>query len=92
MWKLYPIKKGKGAVSKTQKRKLKRIGYDQLKRCVDRYVEQMRREGAEIRYYKNGSTFFNSGYVDFLDENYADSDRHVRHQTYRERVSSGAWE
>lgn len=92
VWKLYPIKKGKGAVSKTQKRKLKRIGYDQLKRCVDRYVEQMRREGAETRYYKNGSTFFNSGYVDFLDENYADSDRPVRHQTYRERVSSGAWE
>ena len=92
IWKLYPIKKGKGAVSKTQKRKLKKIGYGQLRRCINRYVEQMRAEGAEIKYYKNGSTFFNSGYVDYLDENYKEPERPARILTYRQRAESGEWQ
>lgn len=69
IWKLYPIKKGKGKVSKAQKQKLQKLGYDQLKRCVDRFVEDMEKEHRDRQYWPYGSTFFNSGYVDYLDEN-----------------------
>lgn len=69
IWKLYPIKKGKGKVSKAQKQKLQKLGYDQLKRCVDRFVEDMEKEHRDKQYWPYGSTFFNSGYVDYLDEN-----------------------
>lgn len=69
VWKLYPIKKGKGKVSKAQKQKLQKLGYDQLKRCVDRFVEDMEKEHRDKQYWPYGSTFFNSGYVDYLDEN-----------------------
>ncbi len=70
IWKLYPIKKGKGQVSKTKKQKLQRIGYDQIKRCVERFVKDMESEHRDKKYWMHGSTFFNSGYVDYLDENY----------------------
>lgn len=69
IWKLYPLKKGKGQVSKTKKQVLQRIGYAQIKRCVDRYVAEIKSSGKE-KYMMHGSTFFNSGYVDYLDENY----------------------
>lgn len=69
VWKLYPIKKGKGKVSKAQKQKLQKLGYDQLKRCVYRFVEDMEKEHRDKQYWPYGSTFFNSGYVDYLDEN-----------------------
>ena len=70
IWKLYPIKKGKGQVSKTKKQKLQRIGYDQIKRCVERFVKDMESEHRDKKYWMHGSTFFNSGYVDYLDKNY----------------------
>lgn len=68
VWALYPIKKGKGQVSLTQKKKLFNIGYDELKRCIDRFVSDMK--NTDRKYWMHGSTFFNSGYVDYLDENY----------------------
>ena len=71
IWKLYPLKKGKGQVSKTKKQVLQRIGYEQIKRCVERYVTEINATGKE-KYMMHGSTFFNSGYVDYLDENYED--------------------
>ncbi|MEI1256010.1 hypothetical protein V8Q34_14825 [Blautia sp. JLR.GB0024] len=74
IWKLYPIKKGKGQVSKTKKQVLQRIGYEQIKRCVERYVTEIRSSGKE-KYMMHGSTFFNSGYVDYLDENYVDGEQ-----------------
>lgn len=69
IWKLYPLKKGKGQVSKTKKQVLQRIGYEQIKRCVERYVSDINFTGKQ-KYMMHGSTFFNSGYVDYLDENY----------------------
>lgn len=70
IWKMYPRKEGKGAVSKTQKQKLQKIGYEQLKRCVDRYMAKLEKDGTDKKFIMHGSTFFNSGYVDYLDENY----------------------
>jgi len=68
LWGLYPKKRGKGQISKTQKAKLEKIGKEQLERCIERYTS----EQTDMQYLKNGSTFFNSGYVDYLDENYSD--------------------
>lgn len=70
IWSLYPVKKGKGKVSKAKKQTLQRIGYDQIKRCVERFVADMEKEHRDRKYWMHGSTFFNSGYVDYLDSNY----------------------
>jgi len=69
-WSTYPNKKGQ--VSKTQKEKLFKLG-DELKRCISRYlayVDSERKRGFDLQ-YKNGSTFFNNGYKDFLDSVFA---------------------
>ena len=78
IWKLYPLKKGKGQVSKTKKKVLQKIGYEHLTRCVERYVEDVKLSG---KYMMHGSTFFNSGYVDFLDENYEIAEHENSHIT-----------
>ena len=70
IWKLYPIKKGKGQVSTSRKKALQKIGYDQIGRCVDRFLKDMSDSGRDRKYCMHGSTFFNSGYVDYLDENW----------------------
>lgn len=70
LWSLYPVKKGKGSISDTQKQKLFKIGIDELTRAINRYIDEQKELGTDIKYYKHGSTFFNSGYVDYLDENY----------------------
>lgn len=68
LWSLYPLKKGKGSVSDTQKAKLLEIGYEELERAISRYVKYV--DSVDYLHYKNGSTFFNSGYIDYLDVNY----------------------
>lgn len=70
IWLLYPKHKGKGQVSKTQKEKLFKIGYDEILRAIERYKKEM--TGKDPQYIMYGSTFFNSGYVDYLDKNYGD--------------------
>lgn len=68
LWGLYPNKKGKGAVSKSQKQKLLKIGFEEMERAVKRYQIELAKD--TWRKPQNGSTFFNSGYVDYLDANY----------------------
>ena len=74
VWELYPLKKGLASVSKTQKQKLFReVGEDHLIRALNRYLEEHKTKelrGDFTPPWKNGSTWFNSGYVDYLDENY----------------------
>lgn len=69
IWKLYPNKKGKGQVSDSKKKTLYEIGYDEIARAIERYNSDLKKE--EWRKAQNGSTFFNSGYVDYLDANYS---------------------
>ena len=69
IWKLYPNKKGKGQISDAKKRKLYEIGYDEISRAIDRYKDGLLKD--DWRKPQNGSTFFNSGYVDYLDANYS---------------------
>ncbi len=68
LWKLYPRKKGKGSVSERQKKRLYDIGADQMTRAIERFKAD--NAGQEERFIPYGSTFFNSAYVDYLDENY----------------------
>lgn len=73
VWQVYPKKRGKGQVSDAKKKKLyETVGLDQMMRCIERYKDDNRGTGEQYIMY--GSTFFNSGYVDYLDENYGNSD------------------
>ena len=69
LWQMYPNKKGKGQVSETQKKRLLSIGEDALVKAIERYSAELKKD-ADWRKPQNGSTFFNSGYVDYLDANY----------------------
>ena len=73
LWDLYPVKKGKAKVSDTQKMKLLEIGFDEMARAIERYKSYV--ESVDYLHYQNGSTFFNSGYFDYLDANYTPSAR-----------------
>lgn len=68
IWALYPNQKGKSNISDKQKEKLYAIGFDEMKRAIERYSAE--NVNTDIQYWKYGSTFFNSGYIDYLDENY----------------------
>lgn len=68
LWKLYPKKKGKGQISTTQKKKLFTIGREEMIRAIDRYIKDT--AGKNSQYIQYGSTFFNSGYKDYLDSDY----------------------
>jgi hypothetical protein len=69
LWPLYPVKKGKGQVSLAAKQRLLKVGYEEMVRAIDRYKAELERD-CDWRRPQNGSTFFNSGYVDYLDANY----------------------
>lgn len=77
LWKMYPNKKGKGQVSDTQKKRLLAIGESTLVKAIERYSLELQKD-ADWRKPQYGSTFFNSGYVDYLDENYSPGKDAVR--------------
>ena len=71
-WKSYPRKEGKGKVTDKAKRRSFEMG-DEFKRCIKRYIETVendRKKDFKERNWQHGSTFWNSGYLDFTDENY----------------------
>ena len=73
LWKLYPVKRGKGQVSLAAKQRLLKVGYDEMTRAIDRYKAELEKDN-DWRKPQNGSTFFNSGYIDYLDANYEAGD------------------
>jgi len=74
LWALYPVKKGKGQVSDAKKMELLKIGYDEMCRAISRYLAELEKD-KDWRKPQNGSTFFNSGYIDYLDANYQPSEK-----------------
>lgn len=68
IWSKYPNKKGKTEAVKYIEKALNKYSKEELIRAEERYKEE--KKGVDIKYIKNGSTFFNSGYIDYLDENY----------------------
>ena len=74
IWNLYPVKKGKGQVSDAKRKALFTIGFDEMQRAINRYLQELKRD-EEWRKPQNGSTFFNSGYVDYLDCNFVPDEK-----------------
>lgn len=70
-WKIYPEKKGKGRVSASDKKRIALIGEDEMIRAIERYKDEV--GGQQWKHWQNGSTFFHSGYVDYLDANFEKS-------------------
>lgn len=67
---MYPNKKGKDKAIKKLPKLIHQYGYDQLERCIDRYKQEVEVKETPKEYIKHGSTFFNGGFMDYLDENY----------------------
>ena len=78
LWSLYPHKRGKAQVSKANKMHLLDIGFDEFQRAIDRYKADLDNE--TWRKPQNGSTFFNSGYIDYLDANYVPCEQKKEHK------------
>jgi len=76
LWVLYPAKKGKGQVSLSAKKRLLKVGYDEMARAIDRYKAELEKD-SNWRKPQYGSTFFNSGYIDYLDANYVPDEKTV---------------
>ena len=74
IWKLYPRKLGKSKVKATQKKALCKVGREKLEMCIERFIRHMKRENRPEDKMPYGSTFFNGGYADYLDENYQETE------------------
>lgn len=68
IWTLYPNKLGKTKVSQKSKKELMKLGFDTIKKTIEKYSSVK----PEWKQYQHGSTFFNGGYVDYLDSNYSE--------------------
>ena len=69
VWKAYPEKKGKGRVSMADKKRIAMIGKDKMIEAIEKYTDEITGQG--WKHFQNGSTFFHSGYIDYLPENYS---------------------
>lgn len=70
LWKKYPSKKGKARVSVKTKKEIEKIGEEEFLKILDRYLEYVsnqRATGFNLN-FQNGSTFFNGGYLDYLED------------------------
>ena len=66
LWDLYPKKAGKSSVSKKAKAALYKAGFDVVAAAIENYKAQIQRENRDIQYVKNGSTFFNGAWEEFV--------------------------
>jgi len=93
LWKVYPNKKGKKQVSKSAKKEIYELGAEHFERCMQRYVKYV--ESQDWLKYQNGSTFFNGGYLDYIDETYAEEEKELKakeksiEDKIRRRLTSG---
>lgn len=72
LWSRYPRKKGKGNVSKSQKVKLYKLGEHSVSLALDRFIAEMRDQ--DPQYIPYGSSWFKSGYVDYIGDEYTPPD------------------
>lgn len=73
LWKEYPKKKGKSAISKKSMKEIEKIGIDRMLKCIKRYKEEISRNNTPEQYIMYGSTFFNGRYADYLEPEREDS-------------------
>ena len=67
VWALYPNQKGKTKVSKESKRALVSAGREVIEAAIERYKEEIKRNGTEKRYIMHGSTFFNGRWREYAE-------------------------
>lgn len=68
LWKLYPKKLGKQSVSIKFKKEILNIGYERFSAAIQKYKDEIASNNTLEKYIKYGSTFFNGGYLDYLDD------------------------
>ena len=81
IWAVYPNKRGVANAKRSINKLLDHYSKEELIRAVKRYDSECK--GKEIKYIKIGSTFFNSGYEDYLDENYISLDTSSTKKEYK---------
>ncbi|WMJ78460.1 MULTISPECIES: Lin1244/Lin1753 domain-containing protein [unclassified Sedimentibacter] len=64
VWKLYPNKKGKTAVSKKSKDAIYKLGIEKITAAIESYKKELAKE--TWKQPMNGSTFFNGRFTDYL--------------------------
>lgn len=69
LWKLYPLKRGKNKVSSETRKALMAVSVEEMGQAIERYKEEVKASPAD-RVWKNGSTWFNGDYEDYLDANF----------------------
>ena len=67
LWDLYPKKVDKSSVSKKAKAELHKAGFDVVSVAIENYKAEIQRENRDMKYVKNGSTFFNGAWKDYLE-------------------------
>lgn len=67
LWDLYPKKAGKSAVTKKAKAELYKAGFDVVSAAIENYKAEIQRENRDMQYVKNGSTFFNGAWTDYVE-------------------------
>ena len=64
LWSLYPNKKGKAQAIAKLPKLIEKHGYEAIENCILAYANECK--GKDLKYIKHGSTFFNGGYLDYL--------------------------
>ena len=67
LWKLYPRKRGKSAVSKKALQEINAVGFSKMSEAIANYKADIERSNTAEQYIMYGSTFFNGGYKDWLE-------------------------
>jgi len=78
VWKLYPLKKGKGRISTSKLKTFVKYSIEEWTTIIDRYNSTVE----DKNYLMHGSTFFNGGYIDYLDENYEEVKKFVKQDAF----------
>lgn len=71
IWRAYPLKKGKAVAIKKIPKLLKEYSEEQLLQAITRYDNSVK----EKKYLMHGSTFFNGGYMDYIEDNYQEEQK-----------------
>ena len=66
LWKLYPKQVGKGQVTMDEKVAMFEIGFERVAKAIRAYRRECEESEREYKFIKNGSTFFNGAWRDYL--------------------------
>ena len=67
-----------------RKREIYKIGFDKMSKAIERYRKE--REGKDDQYTMYGSTFFNSGYKEYLEDAEESNDNGFRLMIWQKTI------